>query len=513
MGVIERLTTVFDEVWEDLIYDRATALYTIMEIANIPAKWLPLMKPLLGFTSDLSFDATTAELRRILSLAVPYWNAKPTELAVIDYAIRMITGNRFRVQNFFDFRMQIEKTQVGEELEDFDPHAIDFPSEIFHGQSLIIGEAGNDFFNCSSEYPNNFTNNQFAWLLIIDDPTDPLNNGLHKIKLTISGTKTGRIFGTFNSIHANPIEYKLYDWMDDFVTEVRLVDESVGTINAVVVTIPVSVGERVYGQVSGAKGVVTSVAAGIPSEVSLRRIRGRFEPREQVLGDLGGDVEIDDNGTQDVLNRELIRFLMSSETVRPFGERIDIVYTSFLDCFLTKGDLDQWLTVGGVANLEGGYAWVEASGFMLSANPNGVNWEDQVTLFKLEPQTVDAIARLILFGQDSDNYYYVTMDYDNKRVGVFKLVAGVPTQIGSWVSVPYVKIFVQDVVRVEAFKDGTGTRFRVKVNGDLELDEIDDPFAFEKGQVGAYGEAGTYKLKLTEVITLPTDVERVGLNP
>lgn len=513
MGIIQRLTEVMDEAWEDLIYDRATALYTIMEIANIPAKWLPLMKPLLAFTSDLSFDATTAELRRILSLAVPYWNAKPTELAVIDYAIRMITGNRFRVNNFFDFRMQVDKTVVGEELEDFDPHAIDFPSEIFHGQSLlleaVIGQPAS-FFNAGAEFPRNFVTNEFAWLLIINDPTDPLNEGLYKIEETYSGTKSGKIYGEFNSVHSNPIEYKLLDWMDEFLTEVRLVDEGVGTISGASITTPFSVGERAYGVASGAKGIVTAVA---PGEVSLRRIRGRFEPMEQVVGDLGGDIELDEGGTHGVLNRELIRFLMSSDTVRPFGERIDIVYTSFLDRFQTKGDLDQWITAGGAANPEGGYAIVEAAGYMQSDNPQGANWEDQVTLFKVTPQTVDAIVRLALFLQDADNYYYVNLDYDNKRVGLFKAVAGSPTQIGSWVSLSYLKVFVSDVVRVEAFKELTGVRFRVKVNGELELDEIDDPFVFDRGQVGAYGDAGAIHLKLVEVMTLPVDVDRVGPNP
>jgi len=509
MGVIERLSNVFDEVWEDLIYDRATALYTIMEIANIPAKWLPLMKPLLGFTSDLSFDATTAELRRILSLAVPYWNAKPTELGVIDYAIRMITGNRFRVNNFFDFRMQVDKTVVGEELEDFDPHAIDFPSVIVFGDLLSLDPEGDGAHTFGiGDLASPFIPDQYAWLQITQDDTEPSNEGVYKIKLLNSGKTTGEIFGVFPVIHGNAVSYKLLGWMDDFLTEVRLVDEAVGSLTFVFTTTPFSSGELVYGSLSGAKAVALSAQAG--DTLALRRIRGRFEPQETVTGNLGGDANLGDQLLQGVLNRELIRFLMSGDTVRPFGERIDIVYTSFLDRFLTKGDLDQWDVTGPIINIEGGYAWIEATGLMISANPNGVNWEDQVTLFKLEPQTVDAIARLILFGQDASNYYFVTMDYDNKRVGLFKNVAGTPTQLGSWVSIPYVKIFVQDVVRVEAFKDGTGSRFRIKVNGNLELDEIDDPFAFEKGQVGAYGEAGTYKLKLAEVMTLPVDVDRVG---
>jgi hypothetical protein len=70
------------------------------------------------------------------------------------------------------------------------------------------------------------------------------------------------------------------------------------------------------------------------------------------------------------------------------------------------------------------------------------------------------------------------------------------------------------VVRVDALAEGTGTRIRVKVEGDLQIDVLDSPAAFIKGKLGVSASGtGMLKTKLVEVNTVPTEIQRIGPTP
>jgi hypothetical protein len=508
MNVLKKLSeNVIDSVWEDLIFDRCTDLPTLMEVQNIDEKWLPHLRAILGFTSNLSFDATTEELRRILALAVPYWNEKPTELGVVKNAIRMITGNRFRVANWFDFRMQIDKTVITEELEDFDPYVVGFPSNKFTGDDADLTSTSDFVLN---DYVGTFTStSEFGWLIIENSGTN--NDGIYEIKELVVGTKEGVIKGSWPTSPESSLDWKLLGYASEYTTEVRLVDEGVGTLPFKSLAVAFTVGARAYGVTSDAYGIITAVGS---SSLSLRSINGRFEHDEILMDTLGGEAVVD-RGLQDVLNRTLLDFLMGGRTVKPFSERIDIVYINFLEQFLTPGDLDQWDTTGTVTvPAPGGAAELLASATIFTNNVNQQWWTDQVTAWKFTATGATTVINLVFMGTDSSNYYYVKMDYANKQVSLWKLVAATPTQLGSTINLSYLKVDVSDVVRVDALDaGGSGTLIRVKVNGDLKLDELDGAGAFDAGFVGAVAAVGPFSLHLVEVNVIPTEIQRVGPLP
>lgn len=510
MGKLETLTRQIDYAWEDLVYDRCSELHTLLEIDNIDARWLPYQKPLLGFTADLSFDATTEELRRILSLAVPYWNEKPTELGSIENAIRMVTGNRFRVANWFDFRMQEDQTCITEELEDFDPYAIGFLSEKYTGTLGRITEIDQFSFRLT-DLTIDFANaHDFRWLLITSDPTRPPNEKLFEIDRLVPETKIGYVT-TRLAPHTGYVEYILFGHMEEFLTEVRLVDEGVGTLLIKNETSSFTVGQTAIGSTSGAYGVVTSITS---EALGLRSIYGRFIPNETVIDTGGGSATV--IKLTDVLNRSLLSFLMGGDTVRPLGERIDVVYINFLDRFETPGDLDQWdVNTDSLVSVPkpGGPCKLLEGARIQSDNPNQTYWEDQVTAWKITPLDTDSALHLTFMGTDASNHYYVLVDYDAKEVELWKVVAGTPTQIGSTVVLTYLKQGVQDVIRVDALTEGSGTRIRVKVNGETEIDALDSAGSFSAGKVGVYALTGDSYLQLVEVNVLPTEIERIGPNP
>jgi hypothetical protein len=505
-GLLEKLSAIFDNAWEDLIYDPASQLTTLIEIDNIDARLLLQVLPLLGFTSDISLPASATELRRIGINAVPFWNKKPTEEAMITLAIRMVTGNRFRSANWFDFRMQIDQTVITEELENFDPHCVSFPSNKWTGTQCTIDVGG--AFTLNDAESAFVSGSSWGWLSLVD-AIWPANDGIYPVRFTTSGTRSGEIVDTFPVVHGGNIQWTLTGWASEFLTETRIVDQAVGTLAYREEVVAFTVGQKLYGDDSGATGYITSDDG---STLGLERIRGRFSANETIRDAAGGEATTSAK-LAGVLNRELLRILI--DLARPWGERIDIVYITFLDQFLQPSDLDQWTINAGTVTVPspGGYAQLEESARITDADPYTGDLGDAVIAFKFEVDDPDAIAEFAFWQTDDANHYFVRVDYSTKTVSLWKKVASVDTQIGGTVSLPVLKEGVQEVVRVDVLQESTDTRIRVHISGDTRFDESDSPSAFTSGRVGAYASAKTLYLKTAEVCELPVDIERVGPNP
>jgi hypothetical protein len=524
---LKRFVQGLEEAWEDFIFDRCTELPTLFEIDNIDAKWLSLQRPLLAFTRDLSFDCTTEELRRILTNAVKFWNDKPSEEGVVNDAVRMVTGNRFRAAGYFDFRMQVDQTVITEELEDFDPNVIDFPGQKLIGLDLrygvIVGEGVGSFVLIdlpTDIFPGGVfgPSDHVGWLAITKDTAQPSNEGIYRVDSLNPGSAVGYIFplGTpFPAPHSGTdIEWELYGYQDDFITEVRIVDQGFGTLEYDEQSANFTVTDTVRGSTSDAQGVITADDdRGTEGTLSLRSIRGRFEDGETIVDDSGGTAKVKGK-LQGVLNRSLLAFLMN--IARPNGERLDIVYINFLDQFIQPSDLDQWAitpTGGVTVPSPGGAAEFDASARLIDADSQSSFWGDQVVAWKFEAGTSTTVVELTFFVTDASNHYFVRADYANKEIKLYRKVVSVDTQIGSTVSYPVMKAGVQDVIRVDAVAEGSDTRIRVKVNSDTLIDAVDSPASFTAGGVGAYAATSTFKLKLVEVNVIPTEIDRVGPNP
>lgn len=514
---LEKIAVALDELWEDRIHDPCSKLPTLFDIDEIDPRWLPFLKPLLGFTADIPFNATTEELRRILRVAMEYWNKKPSEVGVIDIAIRMVTGNRFRVQNYFDFRMQVDNTIITEELQDYDPSVIAFfaPTGEYPSGSLIdLGQTAPDEFELLDATKDLTTEDEQAFLILSGDVGAPSNDAIYRILSVISTTR-GKVHKPFPRAEpASAVNWKVLFYMDEFITEVRLVDPGRGTLEYDGQTVDWTVGEKVYGVLSGATGIIEADQdSGDFGTLTLRSLFGRFQNEEALAGNLGG-AAVAKGTLAGVLNRDLIDYLI--KTVLPVSERVNVVYINFLDRFLTPTDLDQWiLSDPDLISVPdpGGIAILFPGQYMIAADNEAQYWDDQTTAWKLAVISSACIARCLFFVTDINNCYFVELDYGAKTIKLFKRVGGVDTQIGPTVAVPVIVPLKQDCVRVDALAEGGDTRIRVKLNGELRIDELDSPATFTAGSVGYEADGSVCLLVLVEVNVIPTEIQRVGPNP
>jgi len=68
-------------------------------------------------------------------------------------------------------------------------------------------------------------------------------------------------------------------------------------------------------------------------------------------------------------------------------------------------------------------------------------------------------------------------------------------------------------VRLDLLTETPGVRARLKINGELMIDEYGAPPTVVRGGVAAVAYTATAKLELVEVLGIPATVDRVGPNP
>jgi len=497
-GLLSQICEAFDQVWNDTMFDRATELPDLFDPYRIPARWLPWLKAQVGFTRDLNFDPTEDELRRVIAGGVELWNDKPAEEAIRD-AIRLTTGNRFVVRDYFDLRFEVDLARVLEELENFDPGLLLFSENAYREVDEFRTCDMSSVYPCSSTFYVNdpdlpvFTDpKQYSHVLVVDHPITALR-GLYEIDHLVVGTKTGVIDALgFPVQTAQTGPAKLLHVPGDYTTEIRLVDPGIGALKYRSKTAAFTVGQRVHGQNSGASGEIyadTPVTGTGLGQFELTHVIGRFEPNEPLIDPLGGaataDGQLEDVTHQGelfrVLNRDLLDFLVRQ--VRVFSER------------------------------PGGELTIAAGAWAFPRTVAGAEWRDQVSCWKVNGEA-GAVARLWFMAADTSNGYEVKVDFSANTVELWRVVGGVGAQLGSTVTLPTVISPELDlVVRVDALAEGSDTRIRVKVEGDLQIDLADSPASFTKGMLGVSAETAEVRCKLVEVNALPTEIQRIGPTP
>ena len=522
-GILQRLIEGgggINDIWKEDIFDPATALPTLFEPANVDDKWIPWLLAIVGFTRDLNFDATEDELRQIIGDAVLYWNTKPSE-DVINKAIRLVSGNRFRIRNFFDLVFKTDETRVTENLGGLDPNTLVTEIVDVSGTKLTTqGVPSQEFTIADVALPDFKATDEYHTLIVEGHPA--LDDGIFAIdKLTI-GTKKGKIKNQFFSA-ATAVEgpWKLLGVHSDFTIEVRLVDQGTGTVGYDNGTAAFTVGATILGATSKATAIIIAIT-GTTEEgtLTVRKIRGRFQPFEVLTDSTTGVAK-----TTEVLvvsiNRQLIEFLMNLPRVS--SERIDVAYITFLDQFLTPLDLDQW-TITGAGSITvptpGGEAIITGVVDMVTSEPDSPSWDDVDIAWKLQGKG-PGLTRLVFGRTDASNYYFIEVDYGTSiilpgSVRLFKFVAGVPTALVAAVTVTAIVPDIDFLVRVDMIKVSSDTSIRVRVDGDEQIDVLDSPGAFQKGSVGMVQTGSpnpAVKVKLIEVMNLPIEVNRVGRNP
>lgn len=115
-------------IWADT-QARIFAIKDLWDLTKIEDEFLPFLKNIVGWTSDLS-DITDAldsvQLRKLIGTSIPLWRERGPEDTIID-VIQLVTAAKARIWNWFDFRWVLDETEISEEHEGRDPWIIDLP--------------------------------------------------------------------------------------------------------------------------------------------------------------------------------------------------------------------------------------------------------------------------------------------------------------------------------------------------------------------------------------------------
>ena len=127
---VERLLRGRQTIWE-ATQQRIFDLKSLMNVELCPDEYLQYLKHTVGWTSEALVDQVTRNLdsitlRRLIAASIPFWKRRGSETALID-VLRLATGQRARIWNYFDFRWIVEETGLGEEHQGRDSWIIDLP--------------------------------------------------------------------------------------------------------------------------------------------------------------------------------------------------------------------------------------------------------------------------------------------------------------------------------------------------------------------------------------------------
>jgi len=217
------------ETWYSL-YRAAGKLETLFDPEEVDAEYLPSLRRLVGFGDDLIDIETAAselELRRIIAGAIRFWKKRFLESGV-SAAIRLVTGNRFKVRNWFDFRFIAGESMTTEDLENNDSNIVSHKTRNFFRQGdegITRFTSDPDTFHAIGHLPS--ADDIGGYIVIINDTGSPSNNGFYEI-VAIDLAQEIWYIRTYFPRGQFPTEWFIAFKNDEFLTEVRVVDEGSG---------------------------------------------------------------------------------------------------------------------------------------------------------------------------------------------------------------------------------------------------------------------------------------------
>ena len=129
-----------------------------------------------------------------------------------------------------------------------------------------------------------------------------------------------------------------------------------------------------------------------------------------------------------------------------------------------------------------------------------------------DTDALGGVYSVLFFLQDATNYYEFRVDTSTGTVSLFKVVAGVPTQIGADIVediVPKASYFITITTSFNTLTSDTTIKTFVDTNQQHEV--IDG--TYEKGKFG-YKTDGSTIIQVTEIelMELPVDIRRIDPN-
>lgn len=152
--------------------------------------------------------------------------------------------------------------------------------------------------------------------------------------------------------------------------------------------------------------------------------------QEEQLDEFFCDVRVVDEGD---LNRILVLRILN--LMRPASERLRVIYIRFFEDFaFGKGNLAS-VVLGSLIDSVTTELVLPQNAVEVCDSTGASDFQDYVLQVraKIESGTSMGVRFLV---QDSGNYYLLVMRSDNQTFELFKVVAGVPTMIGSPVAAP-----------------------------------------------------------------------------
>lgn len=224
--VLKRFLMGPQEIWVR-IHQRTGDIYTLYDPEAIDAEYLPGLRKLVGFGDDLIdvvAEASEIELRRIIAGAVNFWRQRWLDSGVVA-AIRLVTGNRYKVRDYFDFRFIVGETMIMEDLENTDPNMIHVNTlnRFQQGTDGVTRYSGNPlwFYSASAS----FRLDDAGGYLVVTN-TDHSDDIYRILDVVDSHTLKLDPFMVAPS-ESNATWFTAFPY-DEFLTEIRIVDEKTG---------------------------------------------------------------------------------------------------------------------------------------------------------------------------------------------------------------------------------------------------------------------------------------------
>lgn len=452
-ALLKRFLMGPQEVWYDL-HRACTRLNTLFDPEEIAAEYLHSLMRLVGFGNDLNdiySVASEKEIRRIISGAIEFWRERWLDLG-IDTAIRIVTGNRYKVRDYFDFRYIIGEQLITEDLENEDSNAISVQTLELFKQS----EGGVCQYGASADWFLDTENNLFydkdigSYIVIFNDTGSPSNNGIYEIVDVDPIAEIAIVDPPFPRYQVNAEWFQGFK-NDEYLTEIRVVDEKTG-----------------QGEVN-------------------RELLEKMLGLQRYLSERFNVVYVD--------------FLDLFEVKADLGQWDEIPGTG------TIVSVDNGVMVLSDTGLYGG---------VLTNRSTSSGWENYQWKSKISFTTDPALYLLLFLYQDGDNSFHLSLSYDgfgSCEMQLFHNVGGVSTPISSVIPLPSLSPNTFWTYTIEAMKYESGVTVRVFVDGNEYID-VYRASAFTSGNVGYLcGLSTTIEIAETELWQYPLDIIRIGPNP
>ncbi len=399
-------------IWS-VINQGILSLLDLWNVVKIKDEHVYLLQEITGWTETLAAipDALEPETRRrLIAASVDFWKARGPE-DTIENIIRLATGARARVLNYFDFRWVVGETHFGEEHDGNDPWLIanspldNAPiqfgaltrytgdEETLQNEEIEMDETDVllVFTICKGHrpvsliFPSPFSTLSYdgtalnalgsveasdyliqawwlqgqagktadlEWQFVADAaPPDSAWTVFAQKVLAVSNilTSEGKINSTGTTVNEAMISNDRMRFLSACLAQSAIT--VVSPLDALIASASVNSMHTRMGGRAGAENVTgldfSQASSGVIGMLSVGLLGA---PSGFVSGgEQEYHVRVVDDGT---LDRVLVRNLV--KVTRPINERVDILYIAFLDLFTTDGDKSQWEDESGVSVVEDG---------------------------------------------------------------------------------------------------------------------------------------------------------------